>query len=365
MNESLLFETVERYADGRMQAEEKALFEDMRKKNSEFDQLVVEHIRFMGSLDSYGRLQALKHKLHQIDNKLVEEGSISNIRSGLKGRAVYIWNRYRRSVAIAASIAGFISLISSGLLITYNKKYGNENYIELVNRINKTHREVELLMKSKQAEPVNKPKPEVEFRATGFLIGNKGLLVTNAHVAGKMKNIFVENGKGDYFNARVLCSDLTTDLALLQIIDSSFHFTTPIPYTFRKNNANLGERFFTLGFPRKEIVYGEGYLSAKTGNGGDSLAYQLTVSANPGNSGAPVVNQSGEVIGVITGKDPQSDGVVFATKSQHIQKLLDKCKEQNPSFPQYRLPSSGDLGRMDRSKQIRAMENFVFMVAGN
>ncbi len=366
MNESLLFETVERYADGRMQGEERAFFEEMRRTNSEFDQLVVEHIRFLSELESYGRQQSYRHQLHQIDNKLAAEGSIANTRAGLRGKIVFMWNRYRKNVAVAASIAGLISLVSSGLIVTYSKSYENKNYLELVNKINNTRTEVESLKKSSlKIQTASKPDLKPDYRATGFLIDKTGLLITNAHVTGKLKNIFVENGSGSFFKARVLCSDPGTDLALLKITDSAFKFTGSIPYSIRRSNAGLGERFFTLGFPREEVVYGEGFISAKTGNGGDTLAYQLTVSVNPGNSGAPIINRGGEIIGIITGKDPLADGVVFATKSKHILQLLHKYNQDNPSLSPIRLPASGELGRMDRNKQIRAMEDFVFMVEGN
>ena len=50
----------------------------------------------------------------------------------------------------------------------------------------------------------------------------------------------------------------------------------PLP-SINKSNSNLGEQIFTLGYPRNEIVYGEGYVSAKSGNEGDSTAYQVSV----------------------------------------------------------------------------------------
>lgn len=364
MDESLLLESVERYVSGLMSSHERAFFEEMRRKNPEFDQMVVEHIHFLAGIEEYGKLKKLRQVLGEVESKLNSEGVIPVAGSGVQGKLIYFWTRYRRNIAVAATIAGFISLITSGLLISYNKKYGNENYVELVNRINKTNREVEILKKNKTTTAVTKPEPQVDYRATGFLLSNKGVLVTNAHVTGKMKNIYVENGKGEYFTARVLCTDNATDLALLQITDSSFKCSAAMPYAIRRSNADLGDQFFTLGFPRNEIVYGEGYLSAKSGNDGDSLAYQLTVSANPGNSGAPVINRSGEIIGIITGKDAKADGVVYAAKSKYIYRLVEQYRKENPEAS-LKLNPTGDLRKMDRSRQIRVMEDFVYMVVGN
>jgi serine protease Do len=111
-------------------------------------------------------------------------------------------------------------------------------------------------------------------------------------------------------------------------------------------------------------VYGEGYVSAKSGNDGDSLAYQLTVSANPGNSGGPVVNKNGEIIGIITAKDSKADGVVYATKSRNIFKMIDELKKADTSTS-IKAPVGNGLKGVERTQQVKKMEEFVFMVVGN
>ena len=119
-----------------------------------------------------------------------------------------------------------------------------------------------------------------------------------------------------------------------------------------------------MGYPRNEIVYGEGYLSAKSGNEGDSTAYQVSVSVNPGNSGGPVLNKNGEVIGIITSKNSTADGVVFAAKSKNIYKLLEAAKK-NGDTTNIKLPNNTSLKGLDRVQQVKKMEAFVFMVVGN
>ena len=366
MDDILLLEAVERYLSGDMSFEERAFFEDLRKKDAEIDQLVVEHTFFLQGLDKYGSIKAFKHSLHEVEVNLGEEGILAAPKLAGKAKVVNFWDKYKRNVAVAASIASFISLLTLGLMITYTKKYGNENYDVLVKELNKTNSEVYQLKKTNNIPVVTqKPEPKVDFRGTGFLIDGKGYLVTNAHVINKMKNIYVESTKGQYFTASSVYIDNTVDLAILKINDTSFKAIATLPYSIKKSNTDLGEQFFTLGFPRNEIVYGEGYVSAKSGSDGDTTSYQLTVSANPGNSGGPVINRNGEIIGIITAKDSKADGVVYAAKSKNIFELLEKLKKDDAKYELIKTPANSNLKGLERVQQVKKMEEFVYMVVGN
>jgi S1-C subfamily serine protease len=112
--------------------------------------------------------------------------------------------------------------------------------------------------------------------------------VTNAHVVKNARNIAVQNRSGASFYAKIVLLDVDKDLAILQIVDSNFKALSAIPYSISRSYTELASPIFTLGYPRDEIVYGEGYLSAKTGFDGDTLSCQVSIPANPGNSGGPV-----------------------------------------------------------------------------
>ena len=364
MDESVQLENLERYLNGEMTAQEKLAFEEMRRANPELDQMVVENGYFLSELKKYSELKNLKHSFAEVESKLSEEGMITRPQFTGKAKVVYLWKKYKKNIAVAASIAAIISLTSTGLVFNYAKKFGNESYRELVSKINETNKEVSKLKHDKVSSN-QRIEPKIDYRASGFLIDGKGYIVTNAHVISKMKNIFVQNTKGEFYNAIAIYKDEQSDLAIVKITDSAYKAVTSLPYSINKSNADLGERFFTLGFPRNEIVYGEGYVSAKSGNDGDSSSYQLTVSANPGNSGAPIINQNGEIIAIITGKDTKADGVVYAAKSKNIHKMLEILKKDDSSYNSVKTPSNSGLKGMDRVKQVKKMEDYVFMVIGN
>ena len=366
MDDILLIEAVERYHRNEMSAEERAFFENLRKTNPEIDQAVVEHTFFLNELDKHAAIKSYKHSLYETENKLTEEGVISKPVLIGKAKVVFMWKKYKRNIAVAACIAGMISLTTAGLIFSYTKKANDstkEDLIAVIKEVKATKNKIDGIISSDNIPKTPPPPPTTDFRATGFLIDGKGYLVTNAHVVNRLKTIYVENNKGEYFHAVSLYADVASDVAILKITDTAFRTVPNLPYSIRKTNVDLAEQLFTLGFPRNEVVYGEGYLSAKSGNDGDSTAYQLTVSVNPGNSGGPVLNKNGEVIGIITSKQKNADGVVYAAKSLNIYKLLEAIKKENDTN-NIKLPVNAGLKGLDRTQQVKKMEEFVYMVVG-
>jgi S1-C subfamily serine protease len=196
---------------------------------------------------------------------------------------------------------------------------------------------------------------------TGFLIDQKGYVVTNAHIIQHAKNIVVQNSNGKDLNAMVVFIDIPRDIAILKIADTGFKTTLPIPYSIKKTSAEIAEPIYTLGFPRNEIVYGEGYLAAKTGFNGDTLTCQIAIAANPGNSGGPVLNRNGEVIGVLSAKQTTAEGVVFATQSKFIYQALNSL-QKDTAYQRIKLPATSSLRGLDKTQQVKKITDFVYMI---
>jgi S1-C subfamily serine protease len=368
MEDLKMLELVERYITGQMSPDERVQFEQLRKKNPETDQMVVEHTFFMHQYTHFDETRKFKSKLNDIHIDLAEKGAIQSPRLQGRARVVYLVNKYKRTAAIAASIAGITAIALSSLVVSVSPKAP-------ANEIAKLSRQIDALKRKDQElnNELNQVKnhvatvPGVTYKTggTGFLISSKGLLATNAHVIENARNIVVQDNNGKDYAVEVVFIDVKKDLALLRIIDSSFQAPVSLPYAIRPSAGELAEPVFTLGYPRNEIVYGEGYLSARTGFNGDTLTYQIAIAANPGNSGGPILNKNGEVVGILSTKQTSAEGVVFATQSKFIHQALDSLRNQDTAFAKLKLPASGSLKNLDRPQQVKKIREFIYMVKVN
>jgi len=364
MEEIKLLDTVERYILGEMNSEEIASFELLRKNSVEIDQFVVEHTLFLQQMNEYGGVRKLKSSLQEVHADLMQSGDIKNIKP--KAIVVQLWKKYKRVMAVAASIAGVTTMLVAGMVTYYSRKANNAE-LELLNRkFENTKRTVDALKKKvENAVPQVLPKAPINAPVlsggTGFLIDGNGYLITNAHVVKGSTSIVLQNNDGHEFRARIVHINNITDLAILKVEDNDFKPVTTLPYAFRKTGADLGEQLFTLGYPREEIVYNEGYMSAKTGFNGDTMTCQIGVSANPGNSGGPVFNKSGEVIGIINTRQTESQGIVFAITAKNIFRSLEEIKKDT-AIQHIKLSTTSLVKNFDRVQQIKKIEDCVYMV---
>ncbi|MEI9946563.1 MAG: serine protease [Chitinophagaceae bacterium] len=368
-NDIMMIDAIERYIRGEMNPDERLHFENMRKTNGEVDQLVVEHTLFLQQMNRFGEWQKFKSTLHHVHTDLSEQGKI-NV-DGLEGKSkvVYLWKRYRRVAAIAASIAGITAISISALVWTISPKAPTAELERLNRKLSVQEKKTNDLQ-----QDLNNVKDDVKRSdiqntffpktgGTGFLIDAQGLMITNAHVVAKSQHIKVSNIKGEQFNAFVVKLDVLRDVAIIKIDDSKFK-PFSLPYGIRKTASDVAEPIFTLGFPRDEIVYGEGYLSAETGHNGDTLSCQIYVPANPGNSGGPIFNHNGEVIGILSSKEINAEGAVFAVQSKYIYRALDELKK-SPEFQNIKVSSKTTLSGVDKRQQVKKIQDCVFMVKGD
>ncbi len=367
-----MMDAIERYIRGEMLPEERAFFEELRKGNPAVDQMVVEHTLFLEQMATYGEQKDFTAQLSEIHKGLIRDGEIKEAQPA---KVIFLWRKYKRVVWVAASIAGITALFISGLVSYVSPKVDDGSIQKLSRglnqRINDQDKKINYYLNNHFNQGSSLPD-ESRFTSggTGFLIDPKGYLVTNAHVVKNATLVEVQNNKGEY-SARIIHLDPVADLAFLKIEDSSFKPSATLPYSISKGVTDLAEEIFTLGYPRDEIVYGQGYMSAKTGYEGDTLACQIAVAANPGNSGGPILNKNGEVIGVLSTRESKAQGVVFAIRAKNIFRAVEEMKadsallKTDSTLSHLRLPVSSSIRGMERAQQVKKIEDCIFIVKSN
>src|SRR6476646_7412122 len=98
-----------------MTPDERVYFEGLRKSNPEIDQTVVEHTFFLQQMNRFDETKKFKNLLSETHVHLAEKGEIKSPKLKGKAKIVYLYNRYKRVSAIAASIAGITALTISAL----------------------------------------------------------------------------------------------------------------------------------------------------------------------------------------------------------------------------------------------------------
>lgn len=157
---------------------------------------------------------------------------------------------------------------------------------------------------------------------SGFFITENGYLLTNFHVVEKARTVKVKHS-GLLYDAEVVRKDKGADLAVLRVAGKF----KPLPLADSRT-VKLGERVFTLGFPKvgiqgEEPKFTEGSISSLFGAQDDSARFQISVPVQPGNSGGPLVNSAGQVVGIIVSGIPGLQNVNYAVKSNRARLVFE------------------------------------------
>ncbi len=138
---------------------------------------------------------------------------------------------------------------------------------------------------------------------TGWPVAS-GFVVTNNHVVDGHNHITLIRQDGLKIPATVTAHDTANDLALLEVENAGL---LPMALPLSTKPAVLGERIFTVGYPHPDLLgvkpkFAEGVVNSTSGLGDDPRALQISVPIQAGNSGGPLVNMEGEVVGIVTSK---------------------------------------------------------------
>ncbi len=200
-------------------------------------------------------------------------------------------------------------------------------------------------------------------QGTCFLISQQGYFLTNYHVISGAKNVQVKGIGNDFstlYGVEVIAYDVDLDLALLKLKNQNITFPK-LPYNLCLETSPQGANAFTLGYPLtsamgEEIKVTEGLISAKSGFKGTISQYQFSAAVQPGNSGSPLFNDKGEIIGVVNAKLQGAESAGYAIKSQYVitfLKIIENIKIED---------NKNSLGELPFTDKISTLKNFIFIV---
>lgn len=219
-----------------------------------------------------------------------------------------------------------------------------------------------LKMYPAQGNSTIESEPE-RWSGTCWAIGN-GYMVTNYHVVEGAHNITISGVKGDFstsLSADIIATDNVNDIAILRINDNRFNGFGSIPYSVTTRMADVGEEIFVLGYPLTqtmgdEIKLTNGIISSRTGFQGDVSLYQMSAPIQPGNSGGPMFDSRGNVIGIVVSRHKGTENVGYAIKTSYLKNLIESAGLN------IALPSNNSVSSLSLTEKVKRVKKFVYYI---
>ncbi len=167
---------------------------------------------------------------------------------------------------------------------------------------------------------------------SGVLVESDGTILTASHVIQTAEKVVVKLMDGREFNAKIVASVNWGDIALLKLENPPTDLPAPVALA-NSDNVRIGEQVFVVGAPfGYSHSLSVGHISSRFNTDamvgtGSVEVFQTDASMNPGNSGGPLFNMDGEVIGIashIRSTSGGFNGLAFAVTSNQILKILEK-----------------------------------------
>ncbi|MBO4354358.1 MAG: trypsin-like peptidase domain-containing protein [Clostridia bacterium] len=204
-----------------------------------------------------------------------------------------------------------------------------------------------------------------QWSGTGFAL-DEGYIVTNNHVVEGATTIKIYGVRGDMercYRAKVVGTDKINDLALLKMESYISTNTDVLPYSVKFSMAEVGEDIFVLGYPLTQLLGNEikltnGIISSRTGYDGDVNNYQISAPVQPGNSGGPVFDKDGNVVGiVVSGMDKKlATNVNYAIKTSCLANLVESVADKTI------FPTGRNLRGLSLAEQTKKVKDFIYYI---
>lgn len=214
---------------------------------------------------------------------------------------------------------------------------------------------------------------ETVSTGTGFFVNQDGLIATCYHVLEGNAIFKVRDSNGRLHAAALVTKDVANDLALIQIDQKK----TPSFAIRKSSDVRKGEEVFVLGFPNIQMQgtdakVTQGIISAISGIGGEPNSFQISAAVQPGNSGGPLFDRAGNVIGVVSAKLSQTaalkasgvlpENVNYAVKSNYLIEMISTARKPHSVVAN---PTSKPSPDSVASIVARAEQNTVLVIASS
>ena len=202
-----------------------------------------------------------------------------------------------------------------------------------------------------------------EWTGTGFALKGK-YVITNHHVVDGARTLQVRGVRGDFtkmYNAVVVAKDESHDMAIIRIEDSRFSGFGEIPYTIKSALSEVGEEIFVFGYPLlstmgEEVKLTTGVISSRSGFQGEVSSYQVSAPIQPGNSGGPLFDSNGDVVGIVNAKHSQADNASYAIKSPYMRLFIQNGVGAGI------IPTNRKMVGWSLTNKVKAIKPFVFII---
>lgn len=300
----------------------------------------------------------LGNKLEKTDYLQLEPGAENILKITTKGHQVYY--SINGDVVDTQKITNFEGS-QFKIIVNNNEKLDNESII-LKNFIFKDTEEY-----SSVENGLEPGKFEWTGSGSGFFVSEEGYIVTNYHVVENANEVWVkckQNGIYQKFKAEIIQKDVSNDLALIKITDTAFKPLKEIPYSVFSGTVSLGSEVFSLGYPLADVIgetvkYASGNISSLSGINNDVTSYQMTVPIQSGNSGGPVFDKNGNIVGVVVAqlnKEYEGENVNYAIKSNILKNMVDLVPNSTIKKKKRKIH------KLAHEEQISLLSDYVVMI---
>jgi S1-C subfamily serine protease len=264
-------------------------------------------------------------------------------------------------------------------------KKENERLQKKIARLEKEKKQKPKTKQVAKKEPQPTQEPKLSTSGSGFFISRSGHIITNHHIVNKCKKVTVGDNAQKQVDTRVIETDRENDLALLKISSLKMASVetkslikklgiTVVPLAsdglMRSEDVELGEDVLVSGYPYGEIFSNsikvtKGIVSANRGLGDDTGQFQIDAAVQPGNSGGPIYDENGNIVGVVvsqlnkmkfakaTGSMPEN--VNFGIKASTVRQFLNASGLPTKWSKRSKRMNTRELAKIAKNQTVMVM----------